>query len=524
MSFAICRISKYSSSHDIAGLQIHDRRERRHSNSNPDIDFSKSKDNYSLCSAADGMSFNEFIGKQIAERYTGKKAIRKDAVRMVQVLFTSDSNFFGRISEEQQRRFFEDCCKWAAERWGAENIISADVHLDEVTPHMHLNFVPLTADGRLSAKDCVGNGSRALQSLQDDFYKTVGKPHGLDRGLRTDLVNGERARKHQTVAGYKESTDYYEQKKEKLIAEVSRLQEQVNDYNEILKAEPMENISGIAVPSAARLLIGKENKDKLLYSPETVTALQETAKALAVSEAQLAKDKAEYDEKETRRAELYGEEKEIGIWQKNAESYKAEADEAERKREAAEKAKRQAEKEAAAIREEADRYAAEKQEFYAERFPYVRSLMDEKAELQEDLLTLESTKNELIECLDSRNREISGKYYKLKKEKDEEISSLKKELSELAPIKEDNRRLSEQVRTLENAVKEKDGIISRIKAKIEELTNENNVILDLYNTVCEIGKYICRKLGFDFDKILDKRIHGYRLSYLIDEGHGRGER
>ena len=150
--------------------------------------------------------------------------------------------------------------------------------------------------------------------------------------------------------------------------------------------------------------------------------------------------------------------------------------------------------------------------------------MDEKAELQEDLLTLESTKNELIECLDSRNREISGKYYKLKKEKDEEISSLKKELSELAPIKEDNRRLSEQVRTLENEVKEKDGIISRIKAKIEELTNENNGILDLYDTVCEIGKYICRKLGFDFDKILDKRIHGYRLSYLINEEHGRGER
>ena len=90
MSFAICRINKCSSSHDIAGLQIHDRRERKHSNSNPDIDFSKSKNNYSLCNAAEGISFNEFIDKQIAGRYTGKKAIRKDAVRMVQVLFTSD--------------------------------------------------------------------------------------------------------------------------------------------------------------------------------------------------------------------------------------------------------------------------------------------------------------------------------------------------------------------------------------------------------------------------------------------------
>lgn len=101
MSYAICRIQKCGSSHDIAGIQIHDRRERTHSNSNPDIDFSKSHLNYSLCDNSNGSSFNSngssfnaYIDKQIAKRYTGKKAIRKDAVRMVSAIFTSDNDFF----------------------------------------------------------------------------------------------------------------------------------------------------------------------------------------------------------------------------------------------------------------------------------------------------------------------------------------------------------------------------------------------------------------------------------------------
>lgn len=85
--------------------------------------------------------------------------------------------------------------------------------MDEATPHMHLEFVPLTADGRLSAKECIGSGSKALQQLQDDFYKAVGIPFGLERGNRADLTNGEKPRRHQRVAEYKENTKFYEREK-----------------------------------------------------------------------------------------------------------------------------------------------------------------------------------------------------------------------------------------------------------------------------------------------------------------------
>lgn len=517
MSFTICRINKCSSSHDIAGLQIHDRRERRHSNSNPDIDFSKSKDNYSLCNAAEGISFNAFIDKQIAERYTGKKAIRKDAVRMVQVLFTSDKEFFDKISEEEQRKFFKDCYQWAADRWGENNIISADVHLDEVTPHMHLNFVPLTPDGRLSAKDLVGNGSKALQQMQDDFYRKVGKPHGLDRGIRTDLVNGERARKNQTAAKYKESTNYYEQKKEKLISEVQELENKINSYKEFLNTEPLEDMSGVPVPSAAKLLIGKDNKEKLLYAPDDAEKLKETAKALAVGTAQLEKDKAEYDRKEHRRAEQYGEENTISIWLKNAESYKAEAEAAERKT-------REEEAKAAAVKTEADKYVAQMQEFYAERFPYVQRLMDEKAQLKEEIVSVKRSKEkEYWDIVNAKNKVIND----LQRDRDkcdETILSLEKELSDMKPMKDQNAQLTEQVRTLENEVKEKDGIIGEITQKLQKIAKDNDILQTLYDAACEVGRYICRKLRLDFNEIHSKRLEGYRLSYIIDEGHNRGAR
>lgn len=220
MSSGICNVQKYSSPHDIAGLQIHVKRERQHSNSNPDIDFSRSHDNYVLHDNCSGQSFNKCISEEIKARYTGKKAIRKDAVRMVSVLFTSDNEFFANNTLERQREYFQCCLEWSQKRWGKANIISAVVHMDERTPHMHVNFIPLTPDGRLSAKDCIGSGSKALQQLQDSFYKEVSFRFGLERGSRADLDNGERPRRHQKVTEYKNSTRYYQTMAENALSSV----------------------------------------------------------------------------------------------------------------------------------------------------------------------------------------------------------------------------------------------------------------------------------------------------------------
>ena len=88
------------------------------------------------------------------------------------------------------------------ERIGEENIISAVVHMDEKTPHLHLCFVPLTKDKRLSAKEILGN-KKAMIQWQDDFYACMAErwPE-LERG--TPAV--ETKRRHLTPQWYKKVT------------------------------------------------------------------------------------------------------------------------------------------------------------------------------------------------------------------------------------------------------------------------------------------------------------------------------
>jgi len=87
--------------------------------------------------------------------------------------------------------FFEDCTKFFAERYGKENIISAVVHLDETTPHMHLNLMPITSDRRLCSKQLFDKPQ--LQKLQTDFYEEVGKRYGYKVENHKVTVDEEKA-------------------------------------------------------------------------------------------------------------------------------------------------------------------------------------------------------------------------------------------------------------------------------------------------------------------------------------------
>ena len=255
MSFGICRVQKIKGASGIVGLQLHNRREREHSNSNPDIDRNRSSLNYSLTDNRT-MNYNKLIDERLKQAYKGKKAIRKDAVRMCEVLFTSDGEFFSRISEQEQQQFFLDCFEFAVQRYGKENIIAATVHLDEATPHLHLDFVPLTPDGRLSAKEVLGNRPQ-LQQLQDDFFSAVSSKYGLERGQRADIENKERPRKHLETAEYKEKiakertqrAEQAIQSANQRIQEVEQEQRTAEQHlqdlkGKVLKAEEVNRING----------------------------------------------------------------------------------------------------------------------------------------------------------------------------------------------------------------------------------------------------------------------------------------
>ncbi|HDH6959697.1 TPA: plasmid recombination protein [Staphylococcus aureus] len=93
------------------------------------------------------------------------------------------------------------------EEYGKENLLYATVHMDEITPHMHYGVIPITKDGRLSAKEVVGN-KKALTEFQDRFNTYINKQsYDLKRGISRQLTK----EKHDQVSGYKQKTEYHKQ-------------------------------------------------------------------------------------------------------------------------------------------------------------------------------------------------------------------------------------------------------------------------------------------------------------------------
>ena len=161
---------------DVAPIEKENERDENYEASNPQIDSERTRNNYHFTPYF-GKTYTEFINGRIKELGLSP---RKDAVVMNSFVVGSDKQFFDGLSKVERYNFFSDCYKFFAERYGEENVIAAVVHNDETTPHMHLNLMPVTKDGRLCSKQLFDKPQ--LQQLQTDFYESVGKHWGLQRG------------------------------------------------------------------------------------------------------------------------------------------------------------------------------------------------------------------------------------------------------------------------------------------------------------------------------------------------------
>ena len=174
--YGIIRFAEYKGP-EIGKIEAHNERTKERYASNPDIDTSRSKYNFHLI---------EPHGKYRAEaeKQIGAAGCRtrKDSVRVVEVLFTASHEFFEGKKKSEIREYFEEALRFMEKYQPKETIISAVVHVDEKTPHMHLSFVPLTEDGRICAKEIVGNKKKLIW-WQDEFWKhMVQKYPDLERG------------------------------------------------------------------------------------------------------------------------------------------------------------------------------------------------------------------------------------------------------------------------------------------------------------------------------------------------------
>ena len=174
--FAILRFAKYKGP-EISNIEAHNERTKEEYASNPDIDKSRSHLNFHLLKPE--RKYRAEAERQIKD--AGCRT-RSDSVRLVEALVTATPEFFKGKKKAEIKAYFQEALDFIREHQDQKTIISAVVHMDEKTPHMHLSFVPLTADGRLCAKEIVGN-KKKLTQWQDRFWEhMVKKCPDLERG------------------------------------------------------------------------------------------------------------------------------------------------------------------------------------------------------------------------------------------------------------------------------------------------------------------------------------------------------
>lgn len=211
--YGILRLQKYDGG-AVRGIDTHVERRATVSRTNPDIDFAKSARNYDLQSQYQG-TFNSRI-KNVLEK-NGIAKTRKNAVVLAELLFTASPTFFDKKSDNEIRKYFQDCYNWACKEYGQDNVISAVVHLDEKTPHMHLELVPIK-NGKLNARELF---NYKTTEMQNKAHNEIFKNYNLDRG------NTNKELKHISTLNFKIIT--LEQELKEKQTQLQELQTQLNN-------------------------------------------------------------------------------------------------------------------------------------------------------------------------------------------------------------------------------------------------------------------------------------------------------
>lgn len=231
-AFAICRAEKVSQGTETAAHNHNLRASKTKKENN--VDYSSSHKNELLLGTRNTVAT---INAKVEQR-TNKKKLRADANRAIEFVLSASpehfynfeavgmtreewdnltpSNFEGRMSEYWGRlnevkatikqdkldKWKHDTVEWVKKEFG-QNVVNLVLHLDEKTPHAHLLTVPLTKEGKLSAKDFFNPDT--AKRWQDDYAKATGLKRGIASERRHEELKEQVfnvARKEGAKAGY----------------------------------------------------------------------------------------------------------------------------------------------------------------------------------------------------------------------------------------------------------------------------------------------------------------------------------
>ena len=245
--YAILRFAKYKGP-EIGHIESHNERTKEKYASNPDIDTTRSHLNFHLVTPE--RKYRAESEKQIAE--AGCRT-RSDSVRVVEALVTASPELFKDKKKSEVKAYFTEALDFIQKYQSKETIITAVVHMDEKTPHMHLCFVPLTEDKRLSAKEIVGN-KKKLTWWQDEFWKHMVKKYpDLERGESVS----ETGRTHIPPRLFKEAV-HLNRMKDQIMAILN----DSNPFNKKAKAEELEALLDKYIPGVEIMRTKLKKYDK----------------------------------------------------------------------------------------------------------------------------------------------------------------------------------------------------------------------------------------------------------------------
>ena len=161
----------------LGGIRRH-LQERQRVKTNPNIDLSRSYLNHCIEELTPD-HLNSRVNARIKQLGLKKKP-RSDAVGLEDIIISASADFMLTLDAALREQYFADALHFFQQRYGKENVMYCQCHLDESNPHIHVGIVPITSDGRLSAKSLFN--PKSLEQLQTDFHDCVSSHYGLERG------------------------------------------------------------------------------------------------------------------------------------------------------------------------------------------------------------------------------------------------------------------------------------------------------------------------------------------------------
>ena len=173
--------------------------DRSHSSSTSNIDENRTHLNYNLAEKDQPLSCLDFLRKRMSQIKVLKRA---NVYVMCDWVITAPES----LTPEELPLFFDECYKFLNARYGKENVISSPVHMDETSPHIHYNFVPVVTDKKkgipkLSAKECITR--KDLNTFHPDLTKHMTAVFGRDIGI----LNGATVGGNKTIKQLKQTSE-----------------------------------------------------------------------------------------------------------------------------------------------------------------------------------------------------------------------------------------------------------------------------------------------------------------------------